>query len=51
MNENEDGLVKSSSFFYLIRISMRALVRRSEVEGRAYILQTIISMTKTITER
>ena len=30
---------------------MRALVRRSEVEGRAYTLQTIISMTKTITER
>ena len=38
-------------FFYIIRISMRALVRRSEVEGRAYTLQTIISMTKTITER
>ena len=32
-------------FFYIIRISMRALVRRSEVEGRAYTLQTIISMT------
>ena len=29
---------------------MRAPVRRSEVEGRAYTLRKIISMTKTTTE-
>ena len=49
-NISKSVLSKKTLFCYLIRISMRSHVRKSEVEGRAYTLRKIISMTKTTTE-